>query len=48
MDSQVINTEKVTRVEVIDSNGRIYTNYNCKDVEIQLQDGERTLKIFLK
>ena len=48
MNSQVINTEKVTRVEVIDSNGRIYTNYNCKDVEIQLQDDNRTLKIFLK
>ena len=40
--------QKVTRVEVIDSNGRIYTNYNCKDVEIQLQDDNRTLKIFLK
>ncbi len=48
MNSTVINTEKVTRVEVIDSNGRIYTNYNCKDVEIQLQDEKRTLKIFLK
>ena len=46
MNSQVINTEKVTRVEVIDSNGRIYTNYNCKDVEIQLQDDNKTLKIF--
>lgn len=43
-----MNTEKVTRVEVIDSNGRVYTNYNCKDVEIQLQDGEKTLKVFLK
>ena len=48
MNSTVINTEKVTRVEVIDSDGRAYTNYDCKEVEIQLQDGERTLKIFLK
>ena len=48
MNSTVINTEKVTRVEVIDSVGRAYTNYDCKEVEIQLQDGERTLKIFLK
>lgn len=43
---------KVTRVEVIQHspphNGRAYTNYDAKDVEIQYQDDERTLKIFLK
>jgi hypothetical protein len=43
---------KVTRVEVIQHspphNGRAYTNYNAKDVEIQYQDEERTFKIFLK
>jgi hypothetical protein len=43
---------KVTRVEVIQHsepyNGRAYTNYNAKDVEIQFQDNDRTLKIFLK
>jgi hypothetical protein len=46
------NTSKVTRVEVIQHsepyNGRAYTNYNAKDVEIQLQDDNKTLKIFLK
>jgi hypothetical protein len=46
------NTSKVTRVEIIQHsepyNGRAYTNYNAKDVEIQLQDKGKTLKIFLK
>lgn len=45
---------KITRVEVIDHSsestpfGRVYTKYNCKEVEIQEQDGGRTLKIFIK
>ena len=42
----------VNRVEVIQHsapyNGRAYTNYDAKDVELQLQDDNRTLKIFLK
>lgn len=38
---------KVTRVEVIDSNGRVYTQYNTKDVKIDFQDGETTMKVFL-
>lgn len=45
-------TSEVRRVEVIQHsepyNGRAYTNYNAKEVEIQLQDDEKTLKIFLK
>jgi hypothetical protein len=43
---------KVTRLEVIQHspphNGRAYTNYNAKDVELQYQDDGKTLKIFLK
>lgn len=43
---------KVKRVEVIQHSpphdGRAYTNYDAKDVEIQYQDDGRTLKIFLK
>lgn len=43
---------KIARVEVIQHsppyNGRAYTNYAAKDVEIQYQDGGRTLKIFCK
>jgi len=49
---QQLNTLTVTRVEVIQHsepfNGRAYTNYRAKDVEIQFQDNGRTLKIFLK
>jgi len=53
MEKQQQNdTSKVNRVEVIQHsepyNGRAYTNYNAKDVEIQLQDDNKTLKIFLK
>ena len=36
-----------TRVEVIDSKGRGYTNYSCKKVYTQMQDENRTLKIFI-
>lgn len=39
---------KVTRVEVIDSNGRVYTQYDARDVSISFQDDARTLKIFLR
>ena len=49
---QFNDTSEVTRVEVIQHsepyNGRAYTNYNAKDVEIQFQDRGKTLKIFLK
>ena len=45
-----MDTNKVTRVEVINHQdepyGRVYTKLNCKDVELQLQDDGRTLKIF--
>ena len=39
---------KVTRVEVIDKNGRTYTNYDVSNCDLMLQDDERTLKLFLK
>lgn len=43
---------KVIRVEVIQHspphNGRAYTKYDAKDVEIQYQDNGATLKIFLR
>lgn len=38
---------KCTRVEVIDKSGRAYTNYDCKIVETQMQDEERTLKVLI-
>ena len=43
---------KVTRIEVIQHsepyNGRAYTNYSAKHVELQYQDNGKTLKIFVK
>ena len=47
-----LETSNVTRVEVIQHsepfNGRAYSNYQAKDVEVQIQDEGRTLKLFLK
>lgn len=41
--------EKVTRVEVIDENGRSYTNWNKDNsVELSFQDDDRTLKVFVR
>ena len=49
---QMFNTLKINRVEVIQHsepyNGRAYVNTNAKDVDIQFQDNNETLKIFLK
>ena len=45
--NQCMQFPKVNRVEVIDSNGRTYAEYNAKDVKIAFQDGERTMKVFL-
>ena len=39
----------VNRVEVIDENGRSYVNWNDDNaVQIDLQDDNRTLKIFIR
>lgn len=47
-----LDTSEVRRVEVIQHsepyNGRAYSNYNAKEVELQIQDNGKTLKIFLK
>lgn len=45
-------SQKTNRVEVINHNsgeniGRVYTNYNCKKVKIELQDKKCTLKIII-
>ena len=40
--------DKVTRVEVIGDRSRLLTLWNVKDVRIDLQDEEKTLKVFLK
>jgi len=38
----------VTRVEVIDKNGRSYVNMEVTETALMLQDNNKTLKIFLK
>ena len=40
------NYPDVTRVEVVDRIGRVYTNYDCSDVRVSLQDNGQTLKVF--
>ena len=47
-DTYVMPFPEVTRVEVIDKDGRAYTNYDVSSCELLLQDGDKTLKIFLK
>lgn len=39
--------QTLTRFEVIDENGRAYTEHYCK-VELSYQDDGRTLKVFIK
>jgi hypothetical protein len=42
------DTSKVTRLEVIDEDGRSYVKYGITDVQFSLQDDGRTLKLFVK
>jgi len=46
-----MDTSKITRVEVINHQdkpiGRVFTKYDCKNVELSFQDDDRTLKIFI-
>lgn len=48
MEDVVLYCGTVTRVEVIDENGRVYVNNNTQLLEMQLQDDRRTLKIFVR
>lgn len=41
-----MNTDKVTRFEVIDKTGRAYTKHGVQ-VELSIQDDGRTLKVFI-
>lgn len=45
--NDMLHDQKVTRFEVIDENGRVYTTKDCK-VELSYQDDGRTLKVFIK
>ena len=39
---------QVTRLEIIDADGRSYVNWAARDVSLSLQDSGRTLKIFCR
>ena len=39
--------EKVTRVEVIDDDGRAYAFHGATNLDLSLQDDNRTLKLFI-
>lgn len=41
------STSRVNRVEIIDEDGRSYTNYDAHNVTLHLQDNGCTLKIFI-
>lgn len=44
-----INTEKITRFEVIDKQGRVYLAYfNQGELDLSIQDSGLTLKAFIK
>ena len=45
--NDMLKDQKVTRFEVIDENGRVYSSWNCK-IELSYQDDDRTLKVFIK
>lgn len=40
---------KITRVELIDysKGGRVYSNWEASNVAVSVQDGGRTLKVFV-
>lgn len=46
-DGVITQLESVTRVEIIDNHGRSYVKWGLRDVQIQIQDDGRTLKLFL-
>jgi hypothetical protein len=37
----------VTRFEVVDESGRVYSKWNCK-IELSYQDDGKTLKVFVR
>jgi hypothetical protein len=51
MDDETINSTdlgKVTRLEVIDSSGRAYVNWDVEGLKLQLQDDGKTLKLLVQ
>lgn len=44
---QINMNDTITRVEIIDKDGRTYVNMKAKDFELSYQDDGKTLKIFI-
>lgn len=44
--AEPMDLSKVTRLEVIDQDGRSYTNLGVKVLKLSFQDDGRTLKVF--
>ena len=42
-----MNSDKITRIEVIENDKRVYSKWNCK-IETDVQDKGRTLKVFVE
>ena len=40
--------DTVTRLEIIDSNGRVYGKFDLNGIVLSLQDDQRTLKLFIE
>ena len=40
--------DTVTRLEIIDSNGRVYGRFDLNGITLSLQDSQRTLKLFIE
>ena len=47
MQDTIKSLSSVTRVEVISEKGREYVNLDCRNVQIELQDEGKTLKVFV-
>lgn len=43
-----IDTSKITRIEVIDDTGRVYTCWDVGKLVMMVQDYGKTLKIFIE
>lgn len=46
--SESLTMPTVTRVEVINSEGRVFSQWNVSDVKLSIQDNQRTLKVFMR
>jgi len=46
--NELFDSSKVTRIEVIDHNGRSYVNWSpTNELSVSIQDQGRTLKLFI-